>query len=333
MIVKSLSRKAQSGSTGQLLGYILRYVLDEKKQLPAEKPFLITHNIRSNTIKGFIKEFEKNEQNRIYKRSDQISIQHTILSWHQADAKYITDAMLKDITNEFIRLRGENNLFIFSKHSDRAHIHLHGAVSATRLDGYSSRMSRQAFSELKLALDAYQKEKYPELVSLPRHGLSKEIGLNNIVSMLGQTGRITQKETLRQALDTLTKFTKTQDELLDGLRSLGHEPYYRAGKLTGIKFHGETKYRLSKLGYDEKKLTDLIALKQKEEQELAELRAIRQHSQDLDKEKEHEQEGEIESRTDEDDKSHNEEAKESDVTETESEESGGWGDTPEDEDE
>lgn len=294
MIVKSLSRKATSGSTGQLLGYIFRYVLDKEKRLPAEKPFIIKHNIRSRTVEGFVKEFEKNERNRIHKRSDQVSVNHTILSWAKVDKGNITDKILKDIAKQFIGLRGENNLFLGTKHEDKDHIHLHLAVSATQLNGLSSRMSRQQFSELKITLDAYQKEKYPQLTSLPRHGLSKEIGLDNIVTMPGQTGRMTQKETLQQALDKLVKLSVSKEQILEGLRSLGHEPYYRAGKLTGIKFDGETKYRLNRFGYDEKKLNELNAVKEKEAQELAEMRMIRERSQEQDKDREHDQEEEPE---------------------------------------
>ncbi len=177
MILKNLTRKKTG--TRQLVRYIFRYMLQEEKTGAAKRknntPFIIRHNIKSKSVEGFIKEFEKNLLTRKYKRSDQIIIHHSILSWSHKDAIHITDTKLRSIARKFIQLRGVNNLYVGTKHTDRNHIHLHFAVSGNQINGKSSRLSQKEFSNLKKKLDAFQKEKYPELVnSLPRHGRSKE---------------------------------------------------------------------------------------------------------------------------------------------------------------
>lgn len=175
MIIKTLSRKSASGSTSQLVNYIFRYIINDKKQLNPDKSFIIKHNVHGKNIPAFVKQFEQNEANRIRKSSRDIAINHTILSWAKADTPILTDVILKNLAAKFIELRGEQNLYVGTKHEDKAHTHLHIAVSATQLNGQSSRISRQQFAELKMALQQYQQEKYPDLSSLPHHGLSKEV--------------------------------------------------------------------------------------------------------------------------------------------------------------
>lgn len=177
MILKNLTRKKTG--TRQLVRYIFRYMLQEEKtganNRKNDTPFLIRHNIKSKSVEGFIKEFENNLLLRRNKRSDQTIIHHSILSWSHKDAIHITDTKLRSIARKFIQLRGVNNLYVGTKHTDRNHIHLHFAVSGNQISGKSSRLSQKEFSNLKKNLDAFQKEKYPELAnSLPRHGRSKE---------------------------------------------------------------------------------------------------------------------------------------------------------------
>src|SRR5579872_2961380 len=110
MIVKSLSRKGGGSSTGQLMNYLLRYTLDKEKlkKLPEpKKPLVIRHNIRSRTVKGYAKEFKKNEENRIHKRKDAVQVYHTILSFSNLDKEHVDEKVLTDISNKYIELRGK----------------------------------------------------------------------------------------------------------------------------------------------------------------------------------------------------------------------------------
>jgi hypothetical protein len=175
MIIKTLSRKT---NTSTLVNYIFKnifeYITDEKK-LVASELFLVRHNVKSQTISGYIKEFEANEKLRIRKRKNSPCVYHTILSWHKEDAKYLDNAKLRIMAKEFVRLRGDKNLYVISKHLDREHVHLHCAISATNIEGKSSRLSKNEFEQLKLKIDVFQKEKFPELShSLPQHGKKRE---------------------------------------------------------------------------------------------------------------------------------------------------------------
>lgn len=210
MIVKNLTRKKTG--TGQLVRYIFRYILKEEKQAPVKEsssPFIITHNVRSKSVDGYIQEFKENLLRRTFKRSDQTIIHHTILSWSHKDAPHINDNLLRDIATQFIKLRGENNLFVGTKHVDRKHTHLHIAVSGNQINGRSSRLSKQTFTELKLSLDAYQKQHYPELAnSLPEHGRSmafkrskKELGIGLPLEPVGVTGKEAEERQLLELND------------------------------------------------------------------------------------------------------------------------------------
>ncbi len=125
---------------------------------------------------SFIKAFKENESGRVYKRSDATAINHVILSRSGSDRQYVTESMMKDIAKKFIEIRGENNLYAGTAHYDRDHTHLHLVVCGSQLNGKSSRISQDEFENLKVTLDAYQREKYPELSnSLPEHGRGKAI--------------------------------------------------------------------------------------------------------------------------------------------------------------
>jgi hypothetical protein len=176
MIIKNLTRKSGSG---QLLTYICRYMQQDKKE--ERVPFILRHNIRSTDIPGFVKEFKANAKNRTHTRKDQVAIHHTILSWSNKDREQITPEKIKSVANRFVTLRGENNLYIGTIHTDKDHIHLHIAMSGSQLNGQASRISKAEFAELKLSLDNYQREQFPELEnSLPDHGRKQELKLKAV---------------------------------------------------------------------------------------------------------------------------------------------------------
>jgi len=111
VIVKNLSRK--SGSC-QLIRYIFKYILNPKKHELNQERFIVKHNIRSKDLLGFIREFKENESRRIHTRKNQISLNHTIISWEGADREKINSQMLKDIAMHYIKIRGEGNLYLGS---------------------------------------------------------------------------------------------------------------------------------------------------------------------------------------------------------------------------
>jgi hypothetical protein len=290
MIIKNLTRKNNSG---QLIKYILRYILTEEKQMPknqkAPKPFLIRHNIRSRSVDGYIREFQSNNLTRIHKRSNQIALHHTILSWSDKDAIHITEEMLSDIAKQYIRLRGENNLFLGTVHRDRSHIHIHLAVSGTELNGKASRISKEKFADIKKSLTLYQKEKYPSLChSLPRHGKKKESECSkNLTRPFSTNTRLSKKEQLATHLEKIKSDAKSFNEFLSLLKVQSYEPYYRGTEkiLTGIKLEG-VKYRFKTLGFDTQVLDDYYLTVAKEEKEMREIGQLRKRAKDRELSKE-----------------------------------------------
>ncbi|MGC4100874.1 relaxase/mobilization nuclease domain-containing protein [Ferruginibacter sp.] len=261
MILKSLSRK--SDSTGQLVNYVMRYVFKEQEDAAQEriKPkeqqasFIIRHNLRSKTVlKNFIKEFQENEKYRLVKRKNSVKLFHTILSISNKDKSYVSDEMLKDLAQKFIELRGSNNLYLGTKHEEGVdHIHMHLIVSGTQLNGRSSRISKQKFHSIKLALQKYQQEKYPELIhSLPEHGKGKKIIKENLIEQV-KANRQTDKLALLGSLEKIYASSKSKEHFLEQLKTAGHSVYLRNGRVQGVTFN-EKKFRFSRLGFDDEKL-------------------------------------------------------------------------------
>jgi hypothetical protein len=259
MIIKSLSRKSNAS---QLVKYICRYILDPKKQDIEKGSFLIRHNIRGGSnIRNYVKEFAANNENRLFKRKDQATIQHIILSWSNKDSHLISDKMLRDLAKKFIALRGENNLWVGTCHRDRSHLHIHLAMSAVQLNGRSSRISKAQFEKLKEDMDRYQALKYPQLSnSLPERGKNRK-------TAFWENSKIQQLHEFVQSAQSMT-------QLIDLLKEQNIEPYYRLGKLQGIISENK-KYRLKRLGISDQKLKELDVLKSRYGTELAELSNIR----------------------------------------------------------
>lgn len=287
MVLKSLTRK--SPSTRQLLSYLT----EKKEKLIGDKqaPILIRHNIRSRSLDKIVKEFDHNETFRLHRRKDNVRVYHTILSFSNRDRQHINEKMLRDIAKQHMKLRGNNNMYLGVAHYDKSHVHLHLVMSGTKyLTGESNRLSRKEFHELKLAMDLYQKQRYPELIhSLPRHGRSQKLKeAQREPEPTRGNSRESQKDTLQQILEEAYAKSKSRDDFINHLKSHNHVVYFRNGRLQGVKFEGDRKFRFSRLGYDKDKLEKLDALRINEEknlEDLRELRASRTLERDQEKEK------------------------------------------------
>ena len=252
-----------------------RYFKTEDIKEVKEQPFIIKHNIRANDIDGFIREFKENEGNRLNHRVNEVKIYHSILSWSNLDSHKITDEMLRDMANKYIELRGKNNLYLGSKHTDRDHLHIHLCVSASDINGKASRMSKEQFQDLKIKLQEYQKEKYPELIhSLPEHTKERAQKYDrDDFKNKKHAERGSVKQSLYQCIETL-KANSTK-ELFQGLEPAGFAPYYRAGRLAGLQHEDGLKFRFSRLPIDLDKLIEKDIQLEKEAEELASIQRIR----------------------------------------------------------
>lgn len=303
MILKNLTRRS---GTHQLLSYLF----EKQRKTPEgkEKQLIIRHNIRSRaSVKKWKKEFDQNESYRLRRRKDNVKLHHTILSISNKDSHLVDDKMLRSIAHKYFELRGPQNMYLATAHQDKDHTHIHIVSSGVEyLTGKSNRISRSEFNGLKKALDAFQRTKYPELVnSLPQHGKSKEkrIGeINKVVQI--QNVRETQKQSLTETLEKAYSDAHSLDQFLSQIKAEGHEPYYRSGRLQGIKFDGERKYRLSRLGFDKERIEHLTQIENEENQALKELQGLRGRnlpSRDREVKEEEPEEEEIEERKEEED--------------------------------
>lgn len=266
MIIKHLTRR--SGGS-QLFKYLFRYVLDDTKQELGKEQFVIRHNVASRNIEGFVREFRENESHRLNKRKDQVGLHHTILSWSNKDSEHITPEKAQLMAKEYIKLRGDNCMYIGTMHKDRSHLHLHLAISASQLNGKANRLSKKEFASLKVSLDKFQVLKFPELSnSLPLHGRAAK-------DLPGQTNiRETEKETITKAIEEAYITAQSEQEFIAALQASGCSSYYRAGKLTGVQLESGRKFRFRLLGYGKEKLEELT-VREHTANQLTELQTLR----------------------------------------------------------
>lgn len=274
MILKNLTRRS---GTHQLLSYLF----EKQRKTPEgkEKQLIIRHNIRSRaSVKKWKKEFDQNESYRLRRRKDNVKLHHTILSISNKDSHLVDDKMLRSIAHKYFELRGPQNMYLATVHQDKDHTHIHIVSPGVEyLTGKSNRISKSEFNGLKKALDEFQRTKYPELVnSLPQHGKSKEKRIGEISKPIQNKNiRENQKQSLTKTLEKAYSDAHSLDQFLSQIKAHGHEPYYRSGRLQGIKYDGERKYRLSRLGFDKERIEHLIQIENEEKQALKELQGLR----------------------------------------------------------
>lgn len=233
MIIKSHTRKNQSFR--QLLEYMFKGLPDQ------ESPLIITHNLTGHTLNDWVAEFEENESHRKRKAKNQVFVAHEILSWHNQDRNNLTKEMIEDMTREYIRQRNPNGLYVAVAHFHQAHPHVHICASGIEYKtGTSMRLSKAEFRAMKMMVEDYQVQRYPELShSRIVHGQGKRY--NNREYYVKHR----HKQDLIDLLDSIEADSLFQ--WCDTAESRGAIPYYRRGKLTGVKFQGR-KYRFRTLG-------------------------------------------------------------------------------------
>ncbi len=249
-----MSRKSNGT---QLIQYVLRYSLKEKfNQIKSDATVILKNHIRSTRVDDIIKEFKLNESYRIYHRKDNVKLFHDCLSFSPKNKGIITKAMLKDIAEKYIELRAKNVLSIIIHHAEKNHDHLHCVTAGVKLDGYSSRISKQQFKHLKLELEKFQQEKFPELcASKINHRIDRSQTKEQIIKAV-QNVRETGKNKLLEILQNTFTAANSQQDFLQRLTEQNCLPYYRNDSIQGVMIEGR-KFRFSKLGFDESKFKEL----------------------------------------------------------------------------
>jgi hypothetical protein len=262
MIVKIKSHKRPAFEK------LLQYMLNDKDRLYDKdgRSFVLTHNIRGNSINEWVQQFKKNEQYRLYKRRDNTYVFHEILSWHRDDARKINLVKLEEMAREYIRQRNAKGIYIAVPHFDKNHYHIHICASGIEYKtGKSLRLSKPDLQKLKNNIQKFQIERFPELsnsiVSHARGG--KPILSEREFQMKLRTGRNTEKENVIKELEACFKKAASRENLFQLLKKEGLEIYKRGNKITGI-IHKNYKFRFSRLGFSDEKMNELNRLEERE---------------------------------------------------------------------
>jgi len=221
---------------------------------------LLKHNLRSSDVNGYIQEFKDNETFRIYKRKDSVILFHTILSFGPADKNQVTTSMLRKIAQKFVQLRGEDCLNLAVAHLEKDHKHIHVLTSGVKVNGKSSRVSKQAFNHILNELEKYQQENYPNLThSKNTHTKASIQGKEQLIAHL-QKARKTAKLSLLIDVENAYNNAQSKEDFTQKLSSNGYEVYFRNGRPQGVISAGK-KFRFTSLSFD---VANLEKLREKE---------------------------------------------------------------------
>jgi len=229
-----------------------------------KKSFVITHNLKGNSINHWEKQFKENETFRKLRRKGNVILTHEIISFHKDDAENISLDKLEDIARQYIQKRNINGMFVAVPHFDKSHYHIHICASGIEYrSGKSMRMSKMDFQKLKKDIQQYQIEHFPELSkSVVSHNGGKSAVIKEIAPTEKEyqfklrTGRATEKEQIIGMLKTCYKAAKSKEDFYKKITDCGLKTYSRRGKITGVIFHNQ-KFRINRLGFTDERLEDL----------------------------------------------------------------------------
>jgi len=232
--------------------------------------FAVTHNLKGDSIKEWVRQYQENEESRQHKRVDNVLATHEIISFHKDDAVNISLAKLEDIARRYVRERNINGMYVAVPHFDKEHYHIHICASGIEyMTGKSMRLAKKDLGILKQKVQGYQLEKYPELSkSIVNHGSppkEKALLSEKEYQYRLRTGRATDKEQVIGMLKTCYKKANSRDTFFEMLKESGLSTYVRGGRISGVVF-SDRKFRLKTLGFTEERLQELDrTLKQSKE--------------------------------------------------------------------
>ncbi len=258
MIIKSMSRK--SGGFRQLLDYLDRDSDSEG----------LTWNLLSSERKDIAQEFMGNSR-YAQKRKNGVLLYHEILSFSPKDKGVLTPAILEDLTFSYLEKRAVGALAYAQIHSHQSAPHVHLVISANLLkQAKKLHLNKAQFQEIKLDLEAYQREKYPQLKhsiafekdsgralqkSNPEIERDRRINFElaqaepcDMINFGKGRAEPSKKERVRKKLQAILHDSTGEEEFASWLKNVGYELYVR-GKTIGIldQVSGK-KYRLKRLG-------------------------------------------------------------------------------------
>lgn len=275
-----------SGSFSQLAEYMLRDKAVKKEQ---GIPVYVKHLLKGNTIESWVKQLQYNESLRQNVRVKNVKMYHEILSLSPKDKEVLTSAILEQIAREYIKERAQNSMVLAVAHEEaQKHTHLHFLISGLEYHtGRSNRISRERFMEIKLHMEAYQKQHFPQIQhSSITHNLPSKRLETDKEHQVSKRGVTSQKEALKAQLEQLLKESKSKDEFYQKINETGTlKTYIRGDKVYGLTQENGRNIRFKTIGFDEK----IQGLEKVEERtsEMKSLRAGKSEQKEMEKETSH----------------------------------------------
>lgn len=281
MHIKTLRHK------GNTIQKLLDYMIDGMEN--KEEDFLLTHNLLADdmqNMKSIATEFRDNDQYR--SNHAKVRWYHEVLSFSPKDREQITEEILADIAKTYIAKRNPKALCFTVAHKEKEHMHLHFCFSGVEYRSPKTlRMDDKTFLELRISMEQYQRENYPELkhsiVYLDKEKQKKQYREQDKNTRKEREyqrerrdkteGKESEKESITMLVqECFDKATSTQT-FYESLEQTGLSLYTYREKTTGI--HASRKYRFSTLGITKEQIRTLDRLSSRY-QEMEQLRGDRQ---------------------------------------------------------
>lgn len=259
--------------------HLVTYIMSDRGRVRGDETFTIRHNLRSGDMDGIIREFIENDTHR-RKRKNGVVLYHEILSYSPKDTKKLNLEILEDIAQKFIELRGDRALCLAKPHIENKNVHIHFCFSGTEYHSSKVlRLDNKAFKQLRLDIERYQQEKYPELsdsiVYLNKWQKEQVIEQDEIklsdpeFQLKKRTGNQSDKEQINELVQLSFQDSSSRDDFFQKLLQQGLELYKYRNKVNGLLWNGR-KYRFRTLNISEKQLAQL----QKGSDRMSELQRI-----------------------------------------------------------
>lgn len=154
MIIKTFSRTSPS------MQDIVHYIADPNKT--QEQPLRVYRNVPSMDIENIIDTFEQNLT--FQTPQNKLTAYHDILSFHPSDVPLLSQDIIYELVQHYIMLRAPKSLWFGQLHTDQEHPHVHLLLSGNEYHARkASRISRPEFYQLRVDLEHYQQEHFPQL--------------------------------------------------------------------------------------------------------------------------------------------------------------------------
>ena len=222
------------------------------------------HNLRSafDHLPQIEAEFLENARPIRNQPKAGVVLYHEILAIAAADREKVTEEMLVDLTREYLRQRAPNALAYAKAQFNTDSPHVHILISGNLIESAKKlRLERGQFEQVKRNLEAYQREKYPQLTHSIVHGPQRSKSADQLRQTDGEHERArrlkkadraepSQKGEARERLKACLDEARSEQHLTELLTASQLAPYVR-GKTPGVTdTQTGRKYRLNTLGLE-----------------------------------------------------------------------------------